>query len=90
MAEPEHREQAAKALHITSSRPEVTYNPGGQVGLLHEQIEQQLGILAIPLNVPRRAMTESLERLIHSVSRACGPIALGITYGIVLWGVMVA
>lgn len=87
MAKPKHSEQATKALPIAPVNTGAVFEPGGQVGRLHEQLEQRLVALRMTPIDPQPVHQEPIEQFIESVSRISGPIALLATSAALVWGI---
>lgn len=90
MAKLKHHEPAAETKLPAPAGAETVYNPGGHVGQLHLQLEQQLSAMQMIAMQPRPVLVEPAERLVQSISRISGPIALIAASAALAYGVLAA
>jgi hypothetical protein len=69
--------------HATATpRPASPVAQGGPVAALQQSIQERIGSIDLALALLPTPRAQVAERLIDTISRAAGPIVLGLAYGV--------
>lgn len=88
MAKPNHRQRGVVNAPAAPAKAKSGYEPGGNIGLLHDRIEQQLAAQRMTATVLRPASLDPFENVVHSASRASGPAVLIAAVLAIVWGLV--